>query len=63
LRIYNSAGEHIQTLDSQDLNGPYQRSYSWDGTNKHGDSCASGVYVIYLIKPYGRQLARVLLVR
>jgi hypothetical protein len=63
LRIYNSAGEHVKTLDQGRLDGPLHQSYSWDGTNKYGDACASGVYLFYLREPYGRRTARILLVR
>jgi flagellar hook assembly protein FlgD len=61
--IYNSAGEHILTLDSQNLTQPISASYTWDGTNKYGDKCASGVYVLYLVEPFSRKLKRVLLLR
>ena len=63
LRIYNTAGEHIKTLADQVLNAPVTQSYTWDGTNKNGDSCASGVYLFYLIEPEARKLKRILLVR
>jgi flagellar hook assembly protein FlgD len=59
LKIYNSAGEHIKTLYSQYLNAPMPpTTFNWDGTNKYGQKVASGVYVVYLMKPYGRLLAR-----
>ena len=63
LKIYNSAGEHVLTLDDQTLDRPLSASYSWDGKNKHGDPCASGVYVLYLVEPFQVKTARVLLVR
>ena len=63
LRVYNSAGEHIRTLDDHYLNAPVSQYYSWDGTNKYGDACANGVYILYLVEPYGAKLKRVLLVR
>ncbi len=63
LRIYNSAGEHIKTLDSQNLGNPLVQGYLWDGTNKYGNTCASGVYIIYLTEPLGIQFKRVLLIR
>ncbi len=63
LRIYNSAGEHIKTLDSRFLEGPVSQSYLWDGTNKYGDSCASGVYLINLVEPFGTKTKRVLWVK
>jgi len=63
LRVYNSAGEHIKTLDDQYLTAPFQGSYNWDGTNKYGQKCASGMYILYCIEPYSRKMARVLLIR
>ena len=63
LRIYNTAGEHIQTLDRQYLTAPVNKSYLWDGTNKNGDACASGIYVFYLVEPYSKKIKRLLLVR
>jgi hypothetical protein len=62
LAIYNSAGEFIKDLDSHYLNGAWRHSYAWDGKNKNGDTCASGVYLIYLQEPFGRKLVRVALV-
>jgi flagellar hook assembly protein FlgD len=62
LRIYNSAGELVRNLDHRTLTGPYQNDYSWNGKNDAGSYCASGVYVIYLIEPVKRRIARVLLV-
>lgn len=63
LRIYNSAGEHIKTLDAHPLNMPLNQSYSWDGTNKYNETCASGVYLLELDLPYVHEIKRVLLVR
>lgn len=63
LWIYNSAGEHIRTLDSQSVNGPITQWYSWDGKNKNGAECASGMYIIYLEEPFSRKLRRILLIR
>lgn len=62
MRIYNSAGEHIKTLSSKTLNEPVSESYVWDGKNKYGDTCASGVYILYLIEPFDRKIKRVLMV-
>jgi len=62
--IYNTAGEHIRTLVSTYLNQPMQsKTYTWDGLNKYGQQVASGVYLVYLIKPYGRVTQRVAVVR
>jgi hypothetical protein len=63
LRIYNTAGEHIKTLDSRYLSGPVSQYYTWDGTNKYGEACASGVYIIYLTEPFNCMYKRVILVR
>jgi len=62
LKIYNTAGEHILTLAEKDLAGPEVNTYSWDGKNKGGHQCASGVYVIYMIGAYERKIARVVLI-
>jgi hypothetical protein len=63
LAIYNSAGEHIKTLVSQTLSNPITQSYSWDGTNKYGNTCASGVYILDLAEPLSHQQKRVLLIK
>ncbi len=63
LRIYNSAGEHIKTLDERHLEAPISASYHWDGKNKYGDPCASGVYLFYLTEPYNRKIKRILLLK
>ncbi len=63
LKIYNSAGEHIKTLDDRHLDYSYIQSYSWDGTNKNNDKCASGIYIFKLTEPYGSKLKRIILIR
>jgi hypothetical protein len=63
LRIYNSAGEHIKTLDDFNANAPVHQTYSWDGTNKYGNPCASGIYLFYLLEPFSRKVEKILLVR
>jgi flagellar hook assembly protein FlgD len=63
LAIYNSAGEHIRTLDEGRANAPIFRSYLWDGKNEFGEDCATGLYIFYLEEPYGRKLRKILLVR
>jgi hypothetical protein len=63
LNIFNSAGEHIKNLDSRRISGPIQQVYFWDGTNKYGDTVASGVYVLYLVEPFDRKVRRVLFLR
>jgi hypothetical protein len=63
LMVYNSAGEHVKTLDSQNLGNSIVKSYFWDGTNKYNARCASGVYIFYLVEPFGVKLKRILLIR
>ena len=62
LWIYNSAGELIKKMDTQQLSAPISKSYLWDGTNTLGNKCASGVYILYLIEPFSRKTKRVLLI-
>jgi hypothetical protein len=62
LNIFNSAGENIKNLDSRTIGGPYQQSYNWDGRNKFGNPCASGVYIIILVTPFHVHKARVVLI-
>lgn len=63
LWIYNTAGEHIKTLDHEELNAPISQSYTWNGTNKYGDKCASGVYIFYLVEPFSQKTKRIALIR
>ena len=63
LKIYNSAGEFVRVLDDRQITEPFQHTYLWDGRNRYGEMCGSGVYLIRLIEPYGVRTARVLLVR
>jgi flagellar hook assembly protein FlgD len=63
LWIYNSAGEHIRTLESTRISAPFIGDYTWDGRNKYGDTCASGMYILYLVEPLDRKIKRVLLIR
>jgi hypothetical protein len=63
LWIYNTAGEHIKTLDHQELSAPISQSYTWDGTNKYNDKCASGVYILYLQEPFSQRMKRIALIR
>jgi flagellar hook assembly protein FlgD len=59
LRIYNSAGEHIKTLFDETLTAPLSPTViNWDGNNKFGQKVSSGVYFVFLIKPFGRELGR-----
>ena len=63
LMIYNSAGEHIKTLLSETLTNSILQTVVWDGTNKYGAPCASGVYLIYYREPFAVQMKKILLVR
>ena len=64
LKIYNSAGEHVKTLFQQYLNAPLPTTtITWDGRNKYGAPVASGVYIIYLIKPDGVVTGRLVVIR
>jgi len=64
LKIYNSAGEHIKTLYTNTINTPLSPlTLQWDGRNKYGQPVASGVYLVYLIKPFGRVMGRIAVVR
>jgi flagellar hook assembly protein FlgD len=63
LRVYNSAGEHILSFPLGEQPGPLPATtYLWDGTNKNGEKCATGVYIIYLMEPMQRRLGRVVLI-
>jgi len=63
LVIYNSAGEHIKTLDDHYLDQPVSAVYQWDGKNKYEDTCANGVYILNLTEPYSRKVRKLLIVR
>jgi len=63
LKVYNTAGEQVRTLDEGQLTGFWQRAYPWDGRNQKGEDCASGVYLLRLVGPKTTKALRVLLVR
>jgi hypothetical protein len=64
LKIYNSAGEHIITLYDRYITQPLTPyTATWNGLNKYGQKVASGVYLIYLSKPYGQYLGRIVVIR
>ncbi len=63
LKIYNSAGEYIQTLEDRHITSAYQNSYSWNGTNTKGDKVADGVYFFLLTDPAGIKRANLLVVK
>jgi hypothetical protein len=63
LKIYNSAGEHIKTLYDEYLTQPLlPTTINWDGSNKYGQKVSSGVYIVYMIKPFGRVLGRLVVI-
>jgi flagellar hook assembly protein FlgD len=63
LKVYNSAGEYITTLaPDQSVTGPFDQTYSWNGTNSLGENVASGTYVITLVEPFGVHTARVMVI-
>jgi hypothetical protein len=64
LSVYNSAGEAITQLDpTQTITNVVMKSYFWDGKNKYGQPCASGVYLLYLVEPFDKKLKRLILLR
>ena len=63
LKIFNSAGEHVLTIDAQSLSAQLIENYQWNGKNKYNEDCASGVYIFYLTEPFSRKFKRVLLIR
>jgi hypothetical protein len=63
LKVYNTAGEQVRTIDEGQLTGFWQRAYPWDGKNQKGEDCASGVYLLRLVGPKTTKVLRVLLVR
>jgi flagellar hook assembly protein FlgD len=64
LRVYNSAGEHVKTLFDENLTQPLSPTViNWDGTNKFDQKVASGVYVLYLQKPFSRTVERLVVIR
>ena len=55
LYIYNVAGELVRTIDEGTKTGGFYYYVEWDGKNKDGASCASGVY--FLIPKVGDKKA------
>jgi len=52
----------VRHLDEKSLTQPFAYAYAWDGTNDQHEMCSSGVYIIYLIEPFQRRIAKVMLV-
>jgi hypothetical protein len=64
LKIYNSAGELIQTLEAQyPATEKEVIKRKWDGTNMYGDFVASGLYVVCAYMPGVTKTARVVVIR
>jgi flagellar hook assembly protein FlgD len=63
LNIYNTAGELVKKLDSTHLQAPIAQSYLWDGANKYGSPCASGMYLLSLSTSFDHKMKRVLIIR
>ena len=60
--IYNILGHEIKTLvDREQRNGSY--SIQWDGSDKHGNSVSSGIYLYNLNANSFNQTRRMILLR
>ncbi|MBD3270920.1 MAG: hypothetical protein GF384_00095, partial [Elusimicrobia bacterium] len=67
-RIYNIAGELVREINaSQELTGGVDGGYyyylEWDGKNKDGDSCASGVYFCVADVGHKKKVVKMALVK
>jgi N-acetylneuraminic acid mutarotase len=63
LSVYNTAGELVKVIDASYHGTPTNTWYRWDGTNKAGNPCASGVYIISLTEPFSHKLKKVLYIK
>ena len=64
VKIYNTAGEWIQTVADKYPATPREvLKRKWDGKNSKGDYVASGLYIIYAEMPHTSQLAKIAVVR
>jgi flagellar hook assembly protein FlgD len=64
LRVYNSAGELVKTLqDTASSYAPRDEMLTWDGTNGNGEPVASGVYIIHFVSRYESRVAKLLVLR
>ncbi len=63
LAIYNTAGELMRTIVSERITAPVFRSFFWDGRNKYGEPCASGIYIFILTEPFDRKMKKIILIR
>jgi hypothetical protein len=63
LEVFNTAGENVKTIFSENISAPIFRPLSWDGRNKYGEFCASGIYIFVLTEPFDRKTKKVILIR
>jgi flagellar hook assembly protein FlgD len=63
LRVYNSAGEWIETLEDRELTSSWDHWYQWNGTNHNHEWVASGIYLLRLASPTGVSIAKVVVIR
>ncbi len=50
-------------MDTQYVSIPMSTIVPWDGKNKNGEDAATGIYLIYIIEPFGRRTAKIALIR
>jgi hypothetical protein len=64
LRIYNSAGELVRTLEAQyPATEKEVIKRNWDAKNMHGEFVSSGVYVVYASMPGIVKTGRIVVIR
>jgi len=63
MKIYNSAGEFINDLYPGTPPTGQSHYFLWDGLDKVGSPCASGIYIIYYVEPLKAREAKILLLR
>jgi hypothetical protein len=44
IEVYNISGKLVKTLLNEEINAGVSGTVVWDGTDDHGQKCASGVY-------------------
>ncbi|MCS7184909.1 MAG: hypothetical protein NZ870_03155, partial [bacterium] len=50
LLLYNIAGELVREIDEGNRTGGYIYYAEWDGRNSKGEDCASGVYLLQVVR-------------
>jgi flagellar hook assembly protein FlgD len=64
LKVYNSAGELVRSLEAQyPATEKEVMKRKWDGKNEKGDFVASGVYVVYAQMPGITRTGRIIVLR